>query len=48
MPNSTEKQAFRFFHVKSSSQLRMDDISKLLSEYKELPTTFGQDNKIAQ
>lgn len=41
MPNSTEKQAFRFFHLKSSSQLRMDDVPKLLSEYKELLATFG-------
>lgn len=28
--------AYRFYHIKDSSQLRMDDIPKLLAEYKEL------------
>ncbi|CBI40235.3 unnamed protein product, partial [Vitis vinifera] len=30
------KEAYRFYHVKSASQLRMDDIPKLLAEYKKL------------
>ncbi|XP_021731470.1 rab9 effector protein with kelch motifs-like [Chenopodium quinoa] len=28
--------AYRFYHIKDASQLRMDDIPKLLEEYKEL------------
>ncbi|KAG8380609.1 hypothetical protein BUALT_Bualt06G0033500 [Buddleja alternifolia] len=31
-----EKDAFRFYHVKNASQLRMNDIPNLLAEYKEL------------
>ncbi|PIN08711.1 hypothetical protein CDL12_18700 [Handroanthus impetiginosus] len=30
------KDAFRFYHVKSASQLRLSDIPNLLAEYKEL------------
>lgn len=32
-------QRYSFFHVKNHSQLRMDDIPKLLSEYKQLGST---------
>ncbi|GMH07879.1 hypothetical protein Nepgr_009719 [Nepenthes gracilis] len=34
-----QKDAHRFYHVKNASQLRMDDISDLLAEYKELLTS---------
>ncbi|CAO2833241.1 unnamed protein product [Amaranthus hypochondriacus] len=33
---SSRSSAFRFFHLKDASELRMDDISKLLVEYREL------------
>ncbi|KAK9283839.1 hypothetical protein L1049_012093 [Liquidambar formosana] len=32
------QEAFRFYHIKTASQLRMDDIPKLLEEYKQLPS----------
>ncbi|XP_042955812.1 protein GLUTELIN PRECURSOR ACCUMULATION 3 isoform X2 [Carya illinoinensis] len=32
------KDAYRFYHIKNASQLRMDDIPKLLAEYKQLPS----------
>ncbi|XP_058088844.1 protein GLUTELIN PRECURSOR ACCUMULATION 3 isoform X2 [Magnolia sinica] len=35
-PSGQEAHQHRFYHVKSASQLRMDDIPKLLSEYKQL------------
>ncbi|CAI0560385.1 unnamed protein product [Linum tenue] len=31
-----DKDVFRFYHFRNASQLRMDDISKLLEEYKQL------------
>ncbi|XP_050210480.1 protein GLUTELIN PRECURSOR ACCUMULATION 3 [Mercurialis annua] len=31
-----EKYAYQFYHMKNASQLRMDDIPKLLAEYKQL------------
>jgi hypothetical protein len=34
-----EMEALRFFHLKSASQLRMDDIPILLSEYGRLLST---------
>ncbi|KAH7853509.1 hypothetical protein Vadar_003393 [Vaccinium darrowii] len=34
--NFPGKQAYRFFHMRNASQLRMDDIPKLLEEYKRL------------
>ncbi|XP_042499703.1 protein GLUTELIN PRECURSOR ACCUMULATION 3 isoform X1 [Macadamia integrifolia] len=30
------QQSFRFYHIKTSSQLRMDDVPNLLTEYKQL------------
>ncbi|KAF8708703.1 hypothetical protein HU200_030085 [Digitaria exilis] len=39
LPASHEMEALRFFHLKSSSQLRMDDIPILLSEYGRLLST---------
>lgn len=30
------KHVYRFYHIKNASQLRMDDIPKLLAEYKQL------------
>ncbi|KAJ8756312.1 hypothetical protein K2173_025124 [Erythroxylum novogranatense] len=33
---SLEKNIHHFYHTKNASQLRMDDISKLLAEYKQL------------
>ncbi|GMY23350.1 protein GLUTELIN PRECURSOR ACCUMULATION 3 [Fagus crenata] len=32
------KDAYRFYHIKNPSQLRMDDLPKLLAEYKQLPS----------
>ncbi|KDP45008.1 hypothetical protein JCGZ_01508 [Jatropha curcas] len=32
------KYAYQFYHMKNASQLRMDDIPKLLEEYKQLPS----------
>ncbi|XXG64710.1 hypothetical protein AAC387_Pa05g2591 [Persea americana] len=34
--NPSAQQTYHFYHIKSASQLRMDDIPKLLSEYKQL------------
>lgn len=34
--NAPPYEIHRFFHLKSASQLRMDDITKLLDEYKQL------------
>ncbi|XP_047336271.1 protein GLUTELIN PRECURSOR ACCUMULATION 3 [Impatiens glandulifera] len=31
-------EVYHFYHVKSAAQLRMDDIPKLLAEYKQLPS----------
>ncbi|KAK1309804.1 hypothetical protein QJS10_CPA08g01560 [Acorus calamus] len=36
LASSLTKQIYRFYHVKNASQLRVDDIPKLLSEYKQL------------
>ncbi|KAJ4971631.1 hypothetical protein NE237_004730 [Protea cynaroides] len=30
------QQSYRFYHIKAASQLRMDDVPKLLTEYKQL------------
>uniref|UniRef100_A0A2N9EHT7 Uncharacterized protein n=1 Tax=Fagus sylvatica TaxID=28930 RepID=A0A2N9EHT7_FAGSY len=32
------KDAYQFYHIKNPSQLRMDDLPKLLAEYKQLPS----------
>ncbi|GMN52715.1 hypothetical protein TIFTF001_021868 [Ficus carica] len=32
------KDTYRYYHVQNSHQLRMDDIRKLLAEYKQLPS----------
>ncbi|KAL5568698.1 hypothetical protein UlMin_025273, partial [Ulmus minor] len=32
------KEAYRFYHIRNAHQLRMDDIPKLLAEYKQLST----------
>ncbi|XP_021904239.1 uncharacterized protein LOC110819379 [Carica papaya] len=32
------KDAYKFYHLKNASQLRMDDVPKLLKEYKQLPS----------
>ncbi|KAE9619277.1 putative kelch-type beta propeller, galactose oxidase, beta-propeller [Lupinus albus] len=34
---SGEHVTYQFYHIKNDSQLRIDDIPKLLAEYKELP-----------
>lgn len=34
--NPSTRQTHHFYHIRSASQLRMDDIPKLLSEYKQL------------
>lgn len=39
LPAFREMEALRFFHLKSASQLRMDDIPVLLSEYGRLLST---------
>lgn len=36
--NFPVKEAYRFYHLRNPSQLRMDDIPKLLAEYKQLPS----------
>ncbi|KAL3630094.1 G protein alpha subunit [Castilleja foliolosa] len=39
------KHAFRFYHVKSASQLRMNDIPNLLAEYKDLLSSTSIDRQ---
>ncbi|KOM35657.1 hypothetical protein LR48_Vigan02g180700 [Vigna angularis] len=36
-PGFGEHVMYQFYHVKNATQLRMDDIPKLLAEYKQLP-----------
>uniref|UniRef100_A0A1D1YMC3 RING finger protein B n=1 Tax=Anthurium amnicola TaxID=1678845 RepID=A0A1D1YMC3_9ARAE len=37
-----DRWSYRFFHLKDASQLRMDDIPKLLDEYKQLLSTWKE------
>ncbi|WJX13978.1 G protein alpha subunit [Trifolium repens] len=39
-PGFDEHVIYQFYHVKNVSQLRMDDIPKLLAEYKQLPILY--------
>lgn len=36
-PGFDEQVMHQFYHVKNATQLRIDDIPKLLAEYKQLP-----------